>query len=295
MKKKLILLGCLVIKTILYSQNFYLDGNYVFQQESVLDEMIIKQDPIILEYKKSFLSKPDDELSFKISHISGIAFLELSRNMPIEVAEDRIWKNEKEQIKTSNKILFLAGKNNSYNIIFAFTEGFSFDYQPLTRTRFDECGSSYKDCSSFLTEKTKSYTVQNLSKLVVDTPWVEGVEGDGIGEGFTIEGESFKTPLGPYLFIINGYISYEKPYLYQQNNRVKKIKVTGLKSGKSKILDVLDTPHPQTVNISFITQSEDIRIEIEDIYKGTKYDDTCLHYCITYDSEVIPYENSIGE
>ena len=92
---------------------------------------------------------------------------------------------------------------------------------------------------------------------------------------------------------MNGYISYEKPYLYKQNNRIKKIKVKGIKSGKEKILDVLDTPHLQTVDISFITKAEDIRVEIADVYKGTKYDDTCLHYCITYDDEVIPYENSI--
>ena len=93
--------------------------------------------------------------------------------------------------------------------------------------------------------------------------------------------------------IMNGYISYDKPYLYKQNGRVKKIKVTGVKSRKSKILDILDTPHPQTVDISFLVASEDVRIEIADIYKGSKYEDTCLHYCITYDDEVIPYENSI--
>ena len=94
---------------------------------------------------------------------------------------------------------------------------------------------------------------------------------------------------------MNGYISYEKPYLYKQNNRIKKIKVTGLKSGKTKVLDVLDTPHPQTVDISFIKEPEDIRVEIADVYKGSKYDDTCLHYCITYDMEVIPYEDCITE
>ena len=94
---------------------------------------------------------------------------------------------------------------------------------------------------------------------------------------------------------MNGYISYEKPYLYKQNGRVKKIKVTGVNSGKSKVLDVLDTPHPQTVDISFLNEPEDIRVEIADVYKGTKYDDTCIHYMITYIKEVIPYENSIGE
>ena len=165
----------------------------------------------------------------------------------------------------------------------------------LTYTGLEERGSLYKDCSSYLIEKTKSYPVENLRKLAIDSPWVEGVPGDGIGEGFTIEGERYSKPLGPYLLIMNGYISYDKPYLYKQNGRVKKIKVTGLKSGKSKILDVLDTPHPQTVDISFITEPEDIRIQIADVYKGTKYDDTCINYLINYEDSVIPYESTIGD
>ena len=97
------------------------------------------------------------------------------------------------------------------------------------------------------------------------------------------------------IFLMNGYISYEKPYLYEQNNRIKKIKVTGLTSGVSKILDVLDTPHPQTVDISFLPMAEDIRVEIADVYKGTKYDDTCLHFCGNVNEEAIPYESSVAE
>ena len=75
---------------------------------------------------------------------------------------------------------------------------------------------------------------------------------------------------------------------------MKKLKVTGIRSGKSIIVDVLDTPHPQTVDISAVTeQYSDIRVEIADVYKGTKYDDTCMNFCITYSHEVIPYENNI--
>lgn len=276
----------------LYSENFSLNNKYPFQEEPLLSLMTIKDDNLTLRYDES-LRKPDLILKFKITHIYGMPFIELSERMPPEVAA---WWDYEENpnIETNNKILFLAFKGK-YKRMFAFTKGFRQDETPLTFTRFEEWGNLYKNCSSYLVESNKSYPVENLSKLVVDTPWVEGVKGDGIGEGFTIQGKQFDKPLGPYLMLINGYISYEKPYLYKQNNRIKKIKVTGLKSGNSKILEVLDTPHPQTVDISFITQPEDIRVEIADVYKGTKYDDTCLHYCFAYDEEVIPYENSIGD
>ena len=295
MKKTLFLVILCLIQIGLFAQAFSLDGYYPFQQESVLDGMSINGKTLSLEYKEVFLTKPDEVMSFDVIHIDGMPFISLSDNMPPEVAEDGIWKTNKSSITTSNKILFLAFKAKSFVTMFAFTQGFSFDFQPLTFTRYDEWGAIYKDCSSSLIEKSKSYPVENLKKLVVDTPWVEGVKGDGIGEGFTIVRSTLTGPDTPYLLIINGYISYDKPYLYKQNGRVKKIKVTGLKSGKSKILDVLDTPHPQTVDVSFITEREDIRVEIADVYKGTKYDDTCLHYCINFDEPVIPYEDSIGE
>ena len=93
-----------------------------------------------------------------------------------------------------------------------------------------------------------------------------------------------------YLLIINGYISFQKPYLYEQNARIKKIKITGLQSNRTEILEVLDTPHPQSVDISFLNDTEGFSVEIVDVYPGTKYEDTCIHYLTPYESLVIPYE-----
>ena len=98
------------------------------------------------------------------------------------------------------------------------------------------------DCSSFLVERTASYPVKNLISWKDSTPWVEGVPGVGIGEGFTIERDIYDRS---YLLIMNGYISYNKPYLYKQNAMVKKIRVTGTKSGISRVFDVIDTPTPR--------------------------------------------------
>ena len=289
----IILLLYFFIMLQVMAQNFSLNKSYSFQPESLLERMTIKSDRIIFEYDES-VNKNNEMLNYAIQHFNGISFLVLSEKMPMEVAEWYIFE-EADYIQTDNKILFLAFKDEKRITMFAYTKGYSFDRVPLTFTRFEEWGSLYKDCSSYLVEKTKSYPVENLRKLALDSPWVEGVPGDGIGEGFTIEGQIYSTPPGPYLLIMNGYISYDKPYLYKQNGRVKKIKVTGLKSGKSKILDVLDTPHPQTVDISFITEPEDIRVQIEEVYKGTKYDDTCINYLINYEEPVIPYESTLPE
>ena len=293
MKKNIFIVIFLVVGSLLYGQNYSLNGNYRFTVYSGLARIDITDMNLI--YVPLDDDKDNVSDSFMITHISQMPFIQLNTPFPKEFTKAFLYDGEKDLI-TDNKILFLSGKTkiNGYDNIILLTTTKGFDNDPsCTESLISEKVQTYKDCSSYLKEKNLDYPVTNLCELVVDSPWVEGVQGDGRGEGFTIVnswGSVF-----PYILLMNGYISYKKPYLYKQNNRVKKIKVTGLKSGKSQILDVLDTPHPQTVDISFITEAEDVRVEIADVYKGTKYDDTCLHYCITFNEPVIPYENSIGE
>lgn len=291
MKKLIMLIMFFAGAFVLAAQNFSLDGKYRFDVYSGLARIDLEKDNFIYVFNDDNL--PNTSVKYKITHVNGMSFIKLPEAFPKEVTEFYIYE-KKTDVITDDKILLLAGKLNkkdSPEIILA-TAGFKNNYS-LTTPSFHAEMRKYKDCSSFLTEKNKEYSISNLNNLAVDTPWVEGAPGYGIGEGFTIENSWGK--LYTTLLIMNGYISYEKPYLYKQNGRIKKIKVKGLKSGKEKILDVLDTPHPQTVDISFITEPEDIRVTIEDVYPGTKYEDTCIHYMITYFDEVIPYEDSIAE
>ena len=289
MKKGILIIFLIFLFSFCYSQNFSLRGKFFPNLYSTVEVLDINESSMTLNYEVALDKK---NIGYKKISNEGMVFFKLSEKMPKDFHEEYYY--DKQEIITNDEILILAGKEISKKndiIMFATTAGFEGDFPFIFPMFHFEVGRSYSDCSSFLKEKTKEYPVENLDKYYVDSPWVEGVNGDGIGEGFTIKSKR----VYPYLLIMNGYISYRKPYLYKQNNRIKKIKVTGVKSGKTAVLDVLDTPHPQTVDISFITEQEDIRVEIADVYKGTKYDDTCLHFCVTYQNEVIPYENSIGE
>lgn len=286
MKKIVIVLISFYIINYSYGQNFEIDGKYPGQVDSLIGFFNFEKNKLIIDYENPPLEKENLILDYTIERINGIHFIKLSQKMPNEVAG---WNEffENKNIQTDDKILFLAGNNGNRTLMFAFTKGYTFD-RTLTYTRFNNLGSTFYDCSSYLVEKNKEYPIENLLLLSPDTPWVEGVPGYGIGEGFSIGRDKNK-----YLLLMNGYISYDKPYLYKLNARIKKLKVIGLKSGKEKILDVLDTPHPQTIDISFLTENEDVRVTIEDVFPGTKYEDTCLHYMIVWDEEVIPYMNSV--
>ena len=108
-------------------------------------------------------------------------------------------------------------------------------------------------------------------------PWVEGVKGYGIGEKITFERISARN-----LYWSNGFVSYDKPYLYERNSRVKKIRIVDESTGGIIIVDLVDTPNPQKIILS---ENKDlnartITIEILDVYKGTYYEDTCVNYIL---------------
>ena len=183
------------------------------------------------------------------------------------------------------KVLLLGGKeiksDSERNLARGYYNTSSWFIVDVPRSM--EGYDSYKDCTSYLKEGEKEYSIDNLSEIRSDSPWVEGVEGYGEGEGFTIVGNK------PYLLIVNGFISVQKPYLYEQNSRVKELKITGSKSKKSKILELIDTPNFQTVDISFLEKDDDTIVQIHSVYAGTKYIDTCISLCKLHNLPVIPY------
>ena len=300
MKKILHFLILFCLSFYIFSQNFLIENKETPNLYSTIDLCTFSKNTITFDYE---IDLPQKIITYKEVHKNGLLFFEMPEKFPKQFNEDFLHGKD---ITTSNDLLILAGNQKNHKVIrrgeeviydfilmIAATESMDSPYPFIFPTwgLFEVYNTQYYDCSSFLVEKNTVYKVENLHDLGMDTPWVENAKGSGIGEGFTIHNVTYY----PYLLIMNGYISYKKPHLYKMNNRVKKLKVTGLKSGKSKILDVLDTPHPQTVDISFITENEDLRIEIADVYKGSKYDDTCIHYLINYEDEVIPYENSIPD
>lgn len=128
--------------------------------------------------------------------------------------------------------------------------------------------------SSELKEKSKIYSVRNLGNLSCGNCWSEGVPGNGIGE--YIENEIH----GRYLYFFSGYVDVNKPYLYKQNSRPKKIMIET--KNQTIYLDLEDSPNPQKI---FIDEPDwkkpyNIKITILEVYPGTKYDDTCINAII---------------
>ena len=125
--------------------------------------------------------------------------------------------------------------------------------------------------SSELKEKDIIYSAKNLTTIDSAKPWVEAVKGDGIGEYIKINSKNING-----LIISNGYVDFNKPNLYENNNRVKVFEVYNQDNKKIQEIELEDTPDPQIFIIK--EKCESLKLVIKEVYKGNKWDDTCINF-----------------
>jgi hypothetical protein len=142
---------------------------------------------------------------------------------------------------------------------------------PFTRNNW-----SYT-ASSFLKEKNAEYGANNLSSIG-GLPWASA-NGYGIGDKITVNMGSSPNNC---IFVINGYVSNDRPDLFTVNSRAKEIKLTNLNNGRSKKMTVEDSNNLQVFGISDLSpifrldKNTRLEIEILSVYPGTKYKDLCI-------------------
>jgi formylglycine-generating enzyme len=146
-----------------------------------------------------------------------------------------------------------------------------------------------RGASSFLGDKTTVYTPEGVIKDmdfsplrlvdgVLESSWVEGAKGDGMGEW--VELELSRDVAG--MEIQNGFSMSRTAIkgknidtFYEKNNRVKELlyeSKDGATRGKIKLEDTND--HLQSFPLAL--RKGIYRFTIGSVYKGSKWDDTCL-------------------
>lgn len=146
--------------------------------------------------------------------------------------------------------------------------------------------------SSFYTEQLKSSKIEYIPQIVSTlfsvgmhqewinhNPWVPGKEksSSGIGEYLDIEFAEQKNNL----VILNGYVNPFKHYLYKANNRVKKATITSLDKDNPFTVEYEFEDYVHFSEINFPCAVNKVRFTIDEVYKGEKWDDTCIQAVIT--------------
>lgn len=141
--------------------------------------------------------------------------------------------------------------------------------------------------------KTNNYKATNMLAIEIDnntlnTAWVEGVSGYGIGETITLSIKSVypkngneEWPLNGDFTIINGYAKSKS--IWKNNSRVKQFNIYRNNKLVAK-LTLKDSPNVQKFNLGDIIGKNNLNIgerltfEIAKVYKGNKYKDTAITY-----------------
>jgi hypothetical protein len=165
----------------------------------------------------------------------------------------------------TDRLLFLYDDDNSPPVFIGGEN--SRILNSITYSRFDWNASSYYENSN------EEYPASNLANIQLFNPWVEGVDGNGVGESFSISNSA------PPLFISNGFVSYQKPYLYEYNSRIKTIRITDLQSGGFVMIELEDTPNIQYLDIpDSLWNISDFEYQIIDVYPGDQWTDTSVNF-----------------
>lgn len=190
---------------------------------------------------------------------------------------DRVF-NENYSIENRDALSFLLVRENEYlilwsnELLYMYNKDGRYIYKGTTRSgrmlEFISPADSYKATSS-LKENGSEYSASNLSYVKSNNPWVEGKSNDGVNETITMK---WKNQIYA-IVIVNGFISVNKPYLYSYNNRVCDIQIVD-ENGNTLDFTLEDSPRPQIINL--IQHTKEVKVIIKSVYKGTKWNDTCL-------------------
>ncbi|MFP4066705.1 MAG: NADase-type glycan-binding domain-containing protein [Spirochaetaceae bacterium] len=191
----------------------------------------------------------------------GVPFLQVSRE-----DEQKQWL-----ILASDRLLLLYDGESPYPF-FVGVSG-----HPNAREALYSFPDAFTATSS-LAENDTTYVATNLGEAALRTPWVEAAEGQGVGEEIRIA-KGF-----PRLWISVGFVSYSRPELYELNSRPKRIRVVDDHTGAEKTVRLEDTPSPQSVTLPGDPSWEHstIRLIIEEVYPGTRWEDTCVNFILFF-------------
>lgn len=144
--------------------------------------------------------------------------------------------------------------------------------------------------SSTLKDNKYSYDIENVTFpcrsncYVQNLPWAEGKADEGIGESIEFDimsvYDAYSDGAGRKeikenikISILNGFVNPYKQTLFYENNRIKNASV--YVDGK-KYMDLNFNDVVEFTEFEIPSDSNHVKIVIDEVYKGTKYNDTCV-------------------
>lgn len=116
-----------------------------------------------------------------------------------------------------------------------------------------------------------SYGAQNLFSVSTGAAWVEGRDGNGIGEWITVEFDGMR--MVKSIKVQNGY--QKNNDIFQKNNRVRLMRVV-FSQGETQTFTLRDRLGAEVLTLSKPVKAYWVKFIIDDVWAGNKYSDTAI-------------------
>jgi hypothetical protein len=116
-----------------------------------------------------------------------------------------------------------------------------------------------------------SYGAQNLFAGSSASAWVEGRDGNGVGEWITIEFDGMR--LVKSITVRNGY--QKSSDIFQKNNRVRQLRVM-FSQGETQTLNLPNRLGSEQITLPKPVKAYWMKFIIDDVWAGNRYTDTAL-------------------
>jgi hypothetical protein len=140
------------------------------------------------------------------------------------------------------------------------------DYDPTASSTLAAQGKHNYDVVNIMGDPTRE----------VQSPWAEGVDGDGIGESITL---NVRRPLPLYGILIRpGYYDYDDKEPWLKNNRVAALEIT--LNDEHTFTESIPDEHferPYLIRVrDYNKPVNKVKLVIKGVYRGTQFRDTCI-------------------
>lgn len=134
--------------------------------------------------------------------------------------------------------------------------------------------TSYSASSALSASQYGTYVAANLDDDALDTAWVEGVSGSGVGQSVKMSDPSGKKVAVSEIELVAGYVKSED--IYYKNARPKQVSVLA-DTGEVLAQVTLADSYGAVQSITFpATSTSSLALRIDSIYEGNKYEDCAI-------------------
>jgi hypothetical protein len=164
---------------------------------------------------------------------------------------------------------------------------------------FQRLHAEQATATSFLKSNWNKYEENYHPSYVLDddpkTAWVEGAEGDGIGESLTLPLSNLQSARAVRLVIFNGY--QKSQGLLAANAAPKQLTVTvrggGERESARQQLTLERKLGPQAFDIPVNGGVMEVVLTIDSVHPGAKYKDTCVSDVQVFVDSDVPYNAAV--